>query len=114
MSNDSIENFRNHFVKNGKRKDYKNGSIVIFLQDRTLFFTSAKSNTLITKPIKEKLEREFCDLKGNKVFVSIFETKRNFIENSEKIAWGTYVWIQSDPEHIIHFDDKPVLKPRHI
>lgn len=114
MSITSIENFRNRFVKNGKRKDCKDREIAIFQQGRTIFFISAKSNTLITKPIKEKLEREFCDLKGNKVFVSIFETKKKFIGSSEKIAWGTYVWFQSEPKHFIHYDDKPVLKPRHI
>lgn len=48
----------------------------------------------------------------SKLIVTFFSSKNEFSEVADQIAWGAKVWIASEPEHMIHYDDKPVMQAR--
>ena len=39
-------------------------------------------------------------------FVSMYKTRNDFSTLGE-IVWGAYAWFENEPNHFIHFDDKP-------
>lgn len=41
---------------------------------------------------------------AKRIYVSAFPNFREFKKHSENIAWDTEVWIQSNPDHMIHFN----------
>lgn len=49
---------------------------------------------------------------GLRKFLSqFFPDSNGFAEVADQIAWGTKVWIANEPEHMIHYNDKPVIQP---
>lgn len=61
----------------------------------------------ITEKLKKNINKEISNFGKSIIYVSMYKNKNDFAESLEGIAWGTYVWCFNDPNHYIHFDDKP-------
>jgi len=51
-----------------------------------------------------ELEEALKDCKAKRIYVTAFPDFREFRRHIENIAWGTEVWIENNPEHVIHFN----------
>jgi hypothetical protein len=49
--------------------------------------------------------------KADIIFVSAFENKETFGKFMKDISWETEVWIEENPDHMIHFDGEKFLGP---
>lgn len=45
---------------------------------------------------------EYCKVK--RIYISAFPDFREFKRHIDNIAWETEVWIENNPDHVIHFD----------
>lgn len=52
---------------------------------------------------------ETCD--NALVYVSAFRTRATFAKYASTIAWETEVWIEDDPDHLIHYNGTKFLGP---
>ncbi|MEQ5821032.1 BsuBI/PstI family type II restriction endonuclease [Halomonas sp. SCS19] len=62
---------------------------------------------------KKKLLDEslrLCRLGRN--LITVFSDRHDYAEVADQVAWGTKVWIANEPDHMIHYDDKPVIQAR--
>lgn len=57
-----------------------------------------------------KVKQKLTDCKAEQIFVSAFETIKDFKKRSCDIAWETEVWIADIPEHMIHFNGYKFLE----
>jgi hypothetical protein len=55
------------------------------------------------------LNRMLKNCTAAKVFVTAFQSRRDFKANVGSIAWETEVWIAEEPDHLIHFDGEKFL-----
>ncbi|WP_311950196.1 BsuBI/PstI family type II restriction endonuclease [Halomonas piscis] len=66
----------------------------------------------ITEKEKIKIEELLHPSGLASVLISVFSTRFEFSQVADQIAWGTKVWIANEPNHMIHYDDKPVMQAR--
>lgn len=66
----------------------------------------------ITKDEKIKIDESLQSSGLTSVLISVFSTRFEFSQVANQIAWGTKVWIANEPNHMIHYDDKPVMQAR--
>ena len=59
-------------------------------------------------PLSPKRQIELEDIlktcKAKRVYISAFPDFREFKKHSDNIAWDTEVWIEDNPDHMIHFN----------
>lgn len=75
-------------------------------------FMYAEVSGPITEKEKIKIEESLRPSGVASVLVSVFSSRADFSQVADQIAWGTKVWIATEPEHMIHYDDKPVIQTR--
>lgn len=51
-----------------------------------------------------ELEETLKECKSKRIYLSAFPDFREFKRHIDNIAWDTEVWIESNPDHIIHFN----------
>ncbi len=51
-----------------------------------------------------ELEKTLKQCKANKIYISAFPDFREFKRHIDNIAWETEVWIEDNPDHMIHFN----------
>jgi len=51
-----------------------------------------------------ELEDTLKNCKAKRIYISAFPDFREFKRHIDNIAWDTEVWIQSNPDHMIHFN----------
>jgi len=51
-----------------------------------------------------ELEETLKDCKAKRIYVSAFPDFSEFKRHIDKIAWETEVWIENNPDHMIHFN----------
>ena len=51
-----------------------------------------------------ELEETLKDCKAKRIYVSAFPDLREFKKHIDNIAWETEVWIENNPDHMIHFN----------
>ena len=56
-----------------------------------------------------ELEETLKHCKANKIYVSAFPDFREFKRHIDNIAWETEVWIEDNPDHMIHFNGPKFL-----
>ena len=66
----------------------------------------------ITEKEKIKIEESLHPSGIASVLVSVFSSRGDFSQVADQIAWGTKVWIANEPDHMIHYDDNPVIQAR--
>ena len=80
---------------------------------KLLLIIAHAEKTGAVSDVKKKCLEEMLEPSGvSKLIVTFFSSKNEFSEVADQIAWGTKVWIASEPEHMIHYDDKPVMQAR--
>lgn len=53
---------------------------------------------------QQELEETLKDCKARRIYVSAFPDFREFKRHIDNIAWETEVWIEDNPDHMIHFN----------
>ncbi|MGQ9721321.1 MAG: BsuBI/PstI family type II restriction endonuclease [Candidatus Jordarchaeum sp.] len=51
-----------------------------------------------------ELEETLKHSKAKRIYVSAFPDFREFKRHVDNIAWETEVWIENNPDHMIHFN----------
>ena len=107
-----VEAFKLKYLKNAVLIEERDS--LTFLKDDRSIYIIADSNqgSIISENVKSFSLQAFSSLEQEKVFVTLFNTKDDFADASDEISWGSYVWIASEPNHTIHYDSKPSVKPR--
>jgi hypothetical protein len=59
----------------------------------------------------DRLKALLAESKAGVVFVTAFADRPSFRKWVKDIAWGTEVWIASEPGHLVHFDGERFLGP---
>lgn len=67
---------------------------------------------IITEAVKENVLKQFQEGTAKVYFFSLFKNMETFQEYSDKLAWGSYAWITTEPEHTVHFDDRAEVSGR--
>lgn len=107
-----VETFKGLFLKNAVLID-ESGSLTLFKDEKSLYIIADSNHgSIISEPVMNSSLKSFATIKQEKVFVTLFNTHNDFADASDKISWGSYVWIASEPNHTIHYDSKPSVKPR--
>ncbi|WNK19030.1 BsuBI/PstI family type II restriction endonuclease [Halomonas piscis] len=67
---------------------------------------------VITENKKKLLDESLRLCRLGVSLITVFSDRHDFAEVADQIAWGTKVWIANEPDHMIHYDDKPVIQAR--
>jgi len=51
-----------------------------------------------------ELEEELKNCKSKRIYVSAFPDFREFKKHIDNVAWETEVWIENNPDHMVHFN----------
>lgn len=65
----------------------------------------------MTKTRKVELENLTSKCKAQIIYVSAFSNRSKFKKWVSKLAWETEVWIQEEPDHLIHYNGHKFLGP---
>ncbi len=60
---------------------------------------------------RQELKMLFSGCSAGLVFVTAFENRGSFGRFQEQISWETEVWIETEPDHVIHFNGIRFLGP---
>lgn len=113
MEADLVAEFERRFIKGGERIILPDLSVSAFRKDNSIFVLSVqKGGGVITNEQQKRLISFLHVGKAEKIFVTLFDDMNDFKAYSDNLSWGSYAWIMSEPNHTIHFDDKPTLHPR--
>ena len=109
-----LDSFINTHLPTAKKHEKFSKSIITYLGSDKIFVIGLGSNSeVITEKKKAEILNHFKPTQKKVYFFTLFETKEIFQKYIDMISWGSYVWIATEPDHTIHFDDKPTLKARH-
>jgi BsuBI/PstI restriction endonuclease domain len=109
-------NMLNSFIKNhlstAKKYEELSKSIITYSgEDKIFVIGLGNSNGIITEQKKAEILKQSNPVQ-QVYFFTLFETREVFQKYIDMIASGSYVWIASEPEHTIHFDDKATITAR--
>lgn len=62
------------------------------------------SNGPVSHERRQELERILADCSAERIYLSVFYKRADFVEYAADIAWESHIWIASIPKHIIHYD----------
>jgi hypothetical protein len=87
--------------------------IILYWQEQNwLFLVEAVTSH---GPVSPKRHREMEAILGgcsaDRIYVTAFLRMRDFRKYAADIAWETEVWIEEDPDHMIHFNGPKFLGP---
>jgi hypothetical protein len=110
-------NLLNYFISNhlpkAIREEYFSKSIVKYSGDNKIFVIGLGDfSGVITEQKKDEILKQLSRPESEVYFFTLFDSKETFQKKSNLISWGSYVWLATEPEHTIHFDNKPKLKTR--
>ena len=77
--------------------------------DKVFVIGSGSPDGIITEPLKENILNHFQQETKKIYFFSLFTNKEIFQAHCDEIAWGSYAWIATEPEHTIHYDNNLAL-----
>lgn len=88
-------------------------SIILYQEARNWLYlidiVTPGSSEPISHKRRQELERILADCLAERKYLSVFQKRADFAEYAADIAWESYIWIASLPEHIIHYNgDKPL------
>jgi hypothetical protein len=108
-----LQSFLNHHLPTAKKYKELSKSLVVYTGEDKLFVIGlGNAGSIITGEKKTEILKQFNNTQKKIYFMSLFATKEDFQKNVDIIAWGSYVWTAAEPEHTIHFDDKPTIIAR--
>lgn len=108
-----LHSFINFHLPRAKKGKHFSKSLISYSGDNKIFIIGLGNiNGIITEQKKAEIEEQL-DISHREIyFFTLFENIESFQKNSDSISWGSYVWLATEPEHTIHFDNKPKLKPK--
>ena len=106
-----LNSFINNHLPTAKQDEHYSKSIVRYSWDNKVFIIGlGDSGGVITEKKKAEMLKQLSRPESEVYFFTLFDSREAFQKNSDLISWGSYVWLATDPEHTIHFDNKPKLK----
>ena len=110
-----LPSFLKHQLPGAQKGEAISKSIITYFDnEKTFVIGLGQFDGIITEQVKENLTKRL-ELSEKKVyFFSLIKNKKMFQMLCDRIAWGSYVWIASEPEHTIHFDNQPKLNPSYL
>lgn len=108
-----LHSFIKTHLPTAKKEDYFSKSIITYSGDNKIFVIGLGNiSGIITEQKKAEILKQLSRPQREVFFFTLFDNIEAFQKNSDFISWGSYVWLATDPEHTIHFDNKPKLKAR--
>ena len=108
-----LHSFISIHLPTAKEEEYFSNSIVRYSGDKKIFVIGlGDNNGVITEQKKVEILKQLGKAETDVYFFTLFDSMEKFQENSDLISWGSYVWLATEPQHTIHFDNKPKLKAR--
>ena len=108
-----LHSFINNHLPTAKKEEYFSKSIIRYSGDNKIFVIGlGDMSGVITEQRKDEILKQLSKSESEVYFFTLFDSKETFQKNSDLISWGSYVWLATEPEHTIHFDNKPKLKAR--
>ena len=112
---DLLHNFLKHQLPGAQKGEVISKSITTYFEkDKTFVIGLGDRNGFISEQVKEDLFKGLKATKKKVYFFSLFESKETFQMFCDRISWGSYIWIATEPGHTIHFDSRPKLKLRFL
>ena len=110
---DLLHTFIKTHLPLAKKADYYSKSIIKYSGENKIFVIGLGNiSGIITEQKKAEILKQLSRPQSEVSFFTLFNCKEAFQKNSNLISWGSYVWLATEPEHTIHFDNKPKLKAR--
>ena len=110
---DLLHTFIKTHLPLAKMEDYYSKSIIKYSGENKIFIIGLGNiSGIITEQKKAEILKQLSRPQREVCFFTLFDCKEAFQKNSNLISWGSYVWLATEPEHTIHFDNKPKLKAR--
>ena len=87
--------------------------LVVYQEDKNWLFLmeAVTSHGPVNALRKKDLESLFKGSKAGIAYVSCFPNRQVLRSHLMDIAWGTEVWLESDPTHMIHFNGSRFMGP---
>jgi len=112
---DLLHNFLKYQLPGAQKGEVISKLIITYVgKDKVFVIGLGESDGIITEQLKGNLLKKVVKGLKKVYFFSLFKNDEMFQMFSDRIAWGSYVWIATHPEHTIHFDKQPKLKARHL
>jgi hypothetical protein len=109
---DLLHSFINSYLSTAEQCEQVEKNIKVYSSaDKIFVIGLGGRGGVITEDRKQKIITQLNKKDKPVCFITLFDNKDMFQEYSDKISWDTYVWLATDPEHTIHFDNK--LKARY-
>ncbi len=86
---------------------FKSGFYFFETPDNIFVLADANVSGCITEKTKINLDNKILNSEKPNIYVSMYKSKNDFKQSLMHVAWGTYVWCLDNPNHYIHFDNKP-------
>lgn len=100
-----VQIFKNSFLKNASLAEERD-NLSLWKDDKSLYIIADNNKgSFISDAVKSSYLKQFSAFTEEKVFITLFNTREDFANVSDKISWNSYVWIADEPSHTIHFDD---------
>lgn len=108
-----LHSFINNHLPTAKKEGCFSKSIIKYSGDNKIFIIGLGDiSGVITEQKKDEILKQLSEPESKVYFFTLFDNKETFQKNSDLISWGSYAWLATEPEHTIHFDNKPKLKAR--
>ena len=108
-----LDSFIKTHLPTAKEEAYFSKSIITYSGANKIFVIGLGNiSGVITEQKKADILKQLSRPQSDVCFFTLFDSKEAFQKDSDLISWGSYVWLATDPEHTIHFDNKPKLKAR--
>lgn len=110
---DLLHNFLKYQLPGAQKGEVISKSLITYLANDKIFVIGlGKFDGIITEQVKKNIFNRLEKTAKKIYFFSLLDNSEMFQMFSDKIAWGSYAWIATQPEHTIHFDNQPKLKAR--
>ncbi|MCX6148935.1 MAG: BsuBI/PstI family type II restriction endonuclease [Ignavibacteriales bacterium] len=105
-----VIDFKKRFIKKAKKIFLLDKSINAFCREDTIYIIFAQSkNGIVSEEQKDRILSYLKNWKGKVVFFTLFNDRNELSKISQKISWGSYIWLRNDPDHTIHFNGDKFL-----
>jgi type II restriction enzyme len=80
--------------------------VVLYDEKKNLLFLieAVTSHGPLSPKRQVELEKTLKDCKAKRAYISAFPDFSEFKRHIDNIAWETEVWVESNPDHMIHFN----------
>ena len=75
-----------------------------FKKNIIIFIEAVTSHGPLSPKRQIELEETLAQCKAKRIYVSAFPDFKEFKRHIDNIAWETEVWLESNPDHMIHFN----------